>query len=302
MKPKVNVLISTYNGEKYLKEQLDSILIQTYQNIDIYVRDDGSKDGTISILKEYEKAGKIHFLQGKNVGFIDSFFTLLKDCDEAEYYAFCDQDDVWLEDKIKRAVTMLEENKEESLPILYYSNYDFYDTNMTFQSHAINKKKPSFLNCLVECINLGMTTVINENARNIAIKNLPSFCEGHDWWLYMICEGMGKVLYDETVTAKHRLHESNTSECGKNFISLQIHRIKSLFQENYFKTIHKQIQEYATYFLEDLSKENQEILKLFNIEKFRYRNQLKKLCYPKRYRQVWTDEIMIRFMFLIGAI
>ena len=48
----------------------------------------------------------------------------------------------------------------------------------------------------------------------------------------MICEGMGKVLYDETVTAKHRLHESNTSECGKNFISLQIHRIKNLFQEN----------------------------------------------------------------------
>ncbi len=84
---------------------------------------------------------------------------------------------------------------------------------MTFQSHAINaKKKPSFLNCLVECINLGMTTVINENARNIAIKRIfPSFCEGHDWWLYMICEGMkGKVLYDETVTAKHRLHESNT--------------------------------------------------------------------------------------------
>lgn len=241
-------------------------------------------------------------IQGENVGFIQSFFTLLKDCPQADYYAFSDQDDIWLEDKIQRAVRKLEENKEENLPLMYYSNYDFYYEDMTFQSHAKNKKYTSFQNCLVECANLGMTTMINETARQFALNAIPSSCEGHDWWLYMICEGMGKVLYDDMVTAKHRLHESNTSECGKSFLALQIYRVKSLLKENYFKTIHKQIQEYTNYFFKDLSEENQKILDLFNIEKFQYRNQLKKLCYPKRFRQVWSDEMMIRVMFLIGAI
>ncbi len=302
MNPKVNVLMSTYNGEKYIKEQLDSILAQTYPNIEIYVRDDGSKDNTISILKEYETKGKIHFIQGENVGFIHSFFKLLKDCNQAYYYAFSDQDDIWLEDKIQRAVRRLEENKEENLPIMYYSNYDFYYEDMTFKSHAPNRKKPSFHNCLVECINSGMNTVINEKARQLTINAIPEVCASHDWWLYMICEGMGKVIYEDVATVKHRSHGNNVSECGKSFLALQIYRIKSLFQENYFKTIHKQIQEYAKYFADDLSKENQTILKLFNIEKFRYRNQIKKLCYHKRFRQVLSDEIMIRFMFLIGAI
>ena len=112
---KVAILMSTYNGEKYLKEQIESLLAQTYGNIEIYIRDDGSKDNTIKIIKNYkEKYNNIVLKEGKNIGFINSFFELLNLCNDADYYAYCDQDDVWMNDKIERAVKFLgktDENK-----------------------------------------------------------------------------------------------------------------------------------------------------------------------------------------------
>ena len=92
--------MSTYNGEEFVAEQMDSILNQTYKNIEIIVRDDGSKDSTTKIIKEYQKKYKnIKLYEGENLGFIKSFFELLK-LVEADYYAYADQDDIWIENKI----------------------------------------------------------------------------------------------------------------------------------------------------------------------------------------------------------
>ena len=91
---KVAVLLSTYNGEKYLREQLDSIENQTYKNIQIVIRDDGSHDNTVEIINEYSKKyGNVKFIHGKNKGFIKSFFKLLEYSD-ADYFAYADQDDI----------------------------------------------------------------------------------------------------------------------------------------------------------------------------------------------------------------
>ena len=101
--------MSTYNGEKFIREQLDSILAQTYKNIEIVVRDDGSKDNTVSIVKEYmQKNSNITLYEGENLGFIKSFFELLT-LVEADYYSYADQDDVWMENKIELAVNSLNE-------------------------------------------------------------------------------------------------------------------------------------------------------------------------------------------------
>ena len=112
---KVAIIMSTYNGEKYIKEQLDSLFNHTYKNIEIYVRDDGSKDKTVEILREYEKNGKIHLFVKENKGFIKSFFECLSFCDDADYYSFCDQDDVWYEDKVERAVNALNSMNQEKI-------------------------------------------------------------------------------------------------------------------------------------------------------------------------------------------
>lgn len=105
--PKVNILLAAYQGEKHIKKQLDSLLQQTYPNITIYIRDDGSKDGTIRLIQEYiasNPTGKdiILLTDGMgNLGCPGTFYQLLGSCKEADYYAFCDQDDVWYPNKVK---------------------------------------------------------------------------------------------------------------------------------------------------------------------------------------------------------
>ncbi|MCQ4775656.1 hypothetical protein NE634_18520, partial [Lacrimispora saccharolytica] len=111
-------------------------------------------------LKKYEQDGKLHFSQGKNLGFINSFFDVMGSSGEAEYYAWCDQDDVWLPEKIERAVKKLQKDKyahknEPEQPVLYFSSYDYYNFNMKFEKHGlVHQRVPSFDNYLLDCITL----------------------------------------------------------------------------------------------------------------------------------------------------
>ncbi len=297
---KVIVLMSTYNGEKYVSEQIDSILSQTYSNIEILVRDDGSKDKTVEILKKYEKENKIQLIQGENVGFIKSFFSLIKEAGEADYYAFSDQDDVWFENKIEKAVSLLEK-EEKNIPILYFAAYDFYNANMEFTGHGgIYKKGPSFRNSLVDCITLGINCVMNKKAVEMMKQDIPQNSCGHDWWTYMLCSGLGKVIYDTTPVLKYRRHDNNVSAGGMNFIKFQIWRIKKFFVNGYFKNVKEQLKEYETLYGNKLSKENQKLLKLFTNTSFG--NWFKKVFYPKMFRQKLTDEILLRIIFVIGKL
>ena len=301
-KPKVAVILSTYNGEKYVKQQIDSILNQTYPNIEIYIRDDGSKDKTVEVLKQYEKENKIKIFPQENVGFIKSFFTALSFCDDADYYAFCDQDDEWFQDKIERAVTALNQ-KEQNKPLLYFADYDFYDDNMNFIAHSKSHPKgPSFRNAIVDCITLGINTVINKKARDMMVKsNIQKSC-GHDWTAYMICSSMGEVIYDKTATLKYRRTGKNVSPGGKGFIAFQIWRIKKFFLNDYFSNVKDELIEFEESFGNQLKPEDRKILSLFTNKKYSFTKSMKKVFYPKMFRQKWIDEIMLRIIFLIGKL
>ena len=294
----VAVVLSTYNGEKWIKEQLDSILNQTYPNIQIFVRDDGSKDGTLQILREYEKRGQIILEEGNNIGYIKSFYKVLENAKGFTYYAFCDQDDIWLDFKIQRAVEKLEKEDNEKV-LQYFSDYDYYDANMNFTKHFEGYKKgPSFQNSIVDAITLGTCSVINEKTRSLMLENGSDNICSHDWWMYFICAGMGTVIYDRTVTIKYRRNEENVSAGGKSFFSLQVYRIKHFIFGDYFQMVKRQIQKYNECFYDKLSKENQELLSLFTNEKYSFKIALKKLFYPTNL----IDEILLRFMFLIGKL
>ena len=128
--PKVNILLSTFNGEPFLGEQLDSLQSQDYPNFEIYVRDDGSTDDTVSLLQEYQvKYPNIKLVTGKNVGYIRNFYELVHSCggDKNELYAFCDQDDVWEPQKISRSVAMIQASLDPSMTV-YFSRMklDYY--------------------------------------------------------------------------------------------------------------------------------------------------------------------------------
>lgn len=307
--PKVVTVMSSYNGEKYIREQIESILNQTYSNIVLYVRDDGSSDGTIDILEEYAQKQKLILLKGKNLGFINSFFDVLKRCEEADYYAWCDQDDIWKKEKIARAVTCLEEEKIKNSdkiiePVLYFSDYDYYDEKMNFQKHGLDHKRgPSFANSLMDCIPLGFNSVFNRETRRMMLEKQPKYCCGHDWWTYMICAAFGKVIYDRGYySVQYRRLDQSVSPGGKKFLSMQVWRFKKFFLNDYFSKIREQLREFGKLYGEQLTDEKKKVMKLFEKEKYSVSLAIRKMLYPVWFRQGLAEELMVRILFLIGKL
>lgn len=299
---KVIICMSTYNGENYIEQQIESLFNQTYKNIDIYVRDDGSIDNTIKILEKYESEGKIHFIKGKNVGVVNSFYECLKEAyKNADFFAYCDQDDKWHEDKIERAVIQLNKEKED-IPVLYFSEFNYCDENLKFvNKSSVNKKGTSFENSIVECISFGISEVFN---KVLAQKILDSGTEDvcfHDWWAYMIAAGLGKVIYDNEPTVDYRRTGSNVSPSGKAGISLQIYRIKKFVMGKYFKNIRKQINKYSLQFSNELSAKNKKVIDMFSF-KYNFFKSFKKVFYTKMFRQRFLDEVFCRVLFLFGRL
>lgn len=298
---KVAVIMSTYNGEKFIKEQMDSILNQTYKNIDIIVRDDGSKDSTVEIVKEYQKKHKnIKLFEGENLGFIKSFFELLK-LAEADYYSYADQDDVWIENKIELAVNSL--NKlDDSKPNMAFGNSDYYNENMELIGYGEKNREFSFLKSLFSCIGQGMTMTVNRKTRDMIIENMPKSCFFHDWWTYILCISMGEVAYDNVTTVKYRRRKQNATSEGQGYIRLLMWRVKNLLFKNGMKDIKQQMLNFKEIYYSELSDENKEILDLFSSEKYNFFKALKKAFYPKRIRAKVLDEVMLRIIFIIGVL
>lgn len=220
IKKTVQVLLAAYNGEAFLKEQLDSILAQRNIQVSLLIRDDGSIDRTCEILAAYAKrCQNISVYAGEHKGAAGSFYDLLKHADEkADYYAFADQDDVWMEDKLARAVTLLELEKERCLqkgkenpPLLYAGNVVCVSKSLRQQKvSACQKiKKASFGNALVENICMGCTQVFDRNLWKLVKEHLPDADVMHDWWMYLAASYFGRVVYDTQPHMLYRQHEKN---------------------------------------------------------------------------------------------
>jgi glycosyltransferase involved in cell wall biosynthesis len=207
----VCVLISAYNGEQYIEDQILSVLKQRDVKVSLVVRDDGSTDRTSDILKKYENRGDLIMLPSVgNIGPALSFFELLKyapDCNN--YFSFCDQDDIWDECKLARAVMSLIA-EDPHRPTMYFSRQEVVDENLNKLGYSDLPRRIGFGNALVECITPGCTVVINALARNFLIVNPPSrLYMMHDWWIYLTLTCFGNVIYDPIPCMKYRQHINN---------------------------------------------------------------------------------------------
>ncbi len=208
---KVTVLLSTYNGSKFLLEQLDSLYGQTYPDLRILARDDGSTDSTRTILKAEQAKGRLELLDGhRNLGPAQSFFELLKSAiaTDTRYVAFCDQDDVWQRDKIARAVAKLSAVASD-LPAMYCARAELVDENLAHLGFTEAPSRIGFGNALVESIATGCTMVLNRNAAQLIGARLPSKVLIHDWWCYLVVSCFGEVVYDEAAVLRYRQHGGN---------------------------------------------------------------------------------------------
>ncbi len=213
----IQILMSTYNGEAYLKEQIESILTQDCEQFGvasytIKIRDDGSGDGTRQILQEYAEKypDRISWYQGENVGVIQSFFDLMLQADVCDYYAFADQDDYWMPEKITRGIESLEK-KSADKPLLYCCRPKLVDEKLHTIESTIERPvmRPSFRNAMIENIATGCTEVFNRNLYEMVIQQLPQFTVMHDWWLYLVATCFGEIVYDETSYICYRQHGGN---------------------------------------------------------------------------------------------
>lgn len=230
----VAILMSTYNGQKYLREQMESLLQQEGVTLKIVVRDDGSRDNTIQILEDYcNKYDFITVLKENNIGVSKSFNCLCGyACEnvEADYYAFCDQDDVWYKDKLIVAVNKLE-NLPNDKPNLYFSNLKMVDENLNyirdlFMPGEVRIGSPM---ALIQVFTYGCTCVFNR-------KGLDDFCAipinemFHDHWIFELCTYLGSVYYDETAHINYRQHTSNVSGAKSKGLKLLQVRLNTFFK------------------------------------------------------------------------
>jgi glycosyltransferase involved in cell wall biosynthesis len=188
-----------YNGAKYLAEQLDSIEAQTHTNWRLYVSVDGSDDGTMEILQAYQLrwgADRLNVREGPHRGFCCNFLSLAADSSiEADYYAFCDQDDVWLREKLSVAVNYLT-LQYPNLPQVYCSRTQYVSHNLKPLGMSTAFPYPrTFRNALVQSIAGGNTMVFNHAAKSLlnaaGLVDVPS----HDWWVYILVEAAGGMVF-----------------------------------------------------------------------------------------------------------
>jgi glycosyltransferase involved in cell wall biosynthesis len=206
--PAVEVLLSTYNGGRYLRQLLDSILGQKGVRLRLTVRDDGSSDDTLDILRTYANAGVLDFDTGSNIGVANSFLELLRNAsEEFQFTAFADQDDVWLSDKLLRAVTAL---SGEAGPAMYCSSLEVVDSSLKrLRTTRPAPRGASFQNAVVQNIATGCTIVLNHAATALLRERLPRSVFMHDWWIYQAISGVGRVIVDEEPRVLYRQHDAN---------------------------------------------------------------------------------------------
>lgn len=210
-KHSVAVVLATYNGEKYLREQLDSLLRQKGVSVRILVRDDGSKDGTTAILDEYQSKGLLSWYTGKHLNVQKGYLDLLKHAPQSEYYAFCDQDDVWDDDKLLFAVTELDEMPAEK-PAMYYCGQRLVDENLKLISiHKIASDRSPHTNFLISNV-AGCTAAFNRCLVEAVNSAEPDFILMHDSWLFKVCLALGGNYFaDSAAHINYRQHGSNVA-------------------------------------------------------------------------------------------
>jgi glycosyltransferase involved in cell wall biosynthesis len=212
----ITILLALYNGAKNLEMQLQSIAYQTYNKWSLIVSDDGSIDQGPKIVRQFcnrHPDKKITLIDGPKKGFVFNFLSLLSAADpNAAFIALSDQDDIWAEDKIERAILKLRKFPAGT-PALYCSRMHIWNDHSEASSlSTLFPKPPSFQNALVQNIASGNTMVFNNAALEILQSTGPLSADTacHDWWIYQMISGAGgRVIYDTEAFIKYRQHDGN---------------------------------------------------------------------------------------------
>lgn len=303
----VSILLGTYNGEKYIGRQLESIRSQTYKNWVLYISDDGSSDDTLKIVKEFAAEfpdGKVNLLDGPRKGFAQNFLSMLQNKNiHSEFYAFSDQDDVWLDDKLEVSLNALYSKANENSYLLYGSRTTLIDENeKPIGFSPLFERNFCLENALVQSYAGGNTMVMNHNVKYF-IENIQVDFDivSHDWFLYILCSALnGMIIYDSNSKILYRQHGGNL--VGSNLgISSKLYRLKKIYSGEY-----KKWNKLNLYFLDlikkDVGNKNKRVIGLFYKKERFWFQRILNIVKSGVFRQKKYETLFFIIMAMLGKL
>jgi len=276
----VEVLLATYNGEQFLREQIDSILAQDYPNIRTLVRDDGSSDGTVTILNEYAVKYPDRFRvmpPSPGAGSAKDNFLLLMKASTAEYICFSDQDDVWLPDKVtrtKQVMDQLESQWTSDIPLLVFTDLQVVDEQLRVLHNSLwehENIKPERIHrlpwLLTQNLVTGCTVMLNRRLLELA-SNMPSDALMHDHWIALLAASMGQSGFVNAQTILYRQHKRNVTGATKKTATTPLQYLqqrvrRSKLRETQWQTSQRQAQALLRTHNAQLSAKNRHVIEAY---------------------------------------
>lgn len=280
----VIVLMSTYNGEKYIVEQIESIMRQKDVCVRLYIRDDGSTDKTIDLIQQMKEIHKeqLFWIKGENIGYRRSFLRLLEECGTADYYAFSDQDDIWDEIKLHKAIEKIE-SRNENEPILYASGLLLTDENLQNQLlKSINESRTNLKANFLRGTLAGCTFVFNDllagKVKMICTDHLPEqSMPSHDFLVSSLAFSVGEVIVDNQSYILHRRHATSWGADGHMWLKrLKVECHNMFYRKNVASLVAKAI---LSLFSDELKTENRDFLESVAHNTDSIKSKWKLICY-----------------------
>ena len=311
----IAVLLSAYNGEKYIRQQIDSILRQKdIESLTLYIRNDGSTDGTLEAIKDLQNSCRneynydnrdIEIIDGENIGLVASFFELLHYAHERnhDFYSFSDQDDYWLPDKIDVAITTLEQNGS-NVPMLYSACSTIVDENLEHSNGRtqIQLRDITFYNTAIQNFCPGHNQVMNKRLADIVVsktKYSPQIYS-HDSWITNVAVVRGKIIFDNNPHVLYRQHGNNQLSYGKNKIGWITDHFKRLLQKQEGRKIAIQLKYFIECYGHYLTEEQiEETRHFFDCQSSIFK-RIKYVMTSRLYRQKKFETIICKIIYLLG--
>lgn len=298
--------MSAYNGQKYIAEQIDSILTQKGIHVELYIRDDGSKDYTRDILREYTRHhDNIHVSLGTNLGAARSFIEGLINAPECDYYSFSDQDDYWEQDKLFRAVNFIRQNGEPDKPTLYYSNLKVSDEDLNIiRTTSIDKRIKTLEAMITRRYIAGCTMMMNFRLREI-IKSRPvtmdMLAQNHDSFIVSAAYSTGaSVICDPEAHILYRQHRNNLAGSPTSLVA----RIRKEYRSFMNRDISEAriAQGLIDYYGDILTPEAKDVLTLVAGYREKFLSRMKIFCSHKFVTGDWRLTLTGKVKALLGRL
>lgn len=303
---RVAILMATYNGERFVEEQLRSLMAQSHKDFKVFVRDDNSSDATRSIVSQLAVSdARIELLsEHDNLGVTQNFFRLLEKAgSDFDAYAFCDQDDHWLPEKLADAVQALEAASDASTPQLYFARLAIVNERLEALGYSPIPEVLSFWNAVAQNVVTGCTAVINRSARELILRShyTDTRLWSHDWWLYLVLSRFGRLLYNPKAGILYRQHELNLMGSKQNRLAQFFHRLTSASSKKLDARRPSQlIRVFLDSFEGELSPEERQFLQRACDPSLGFWARLGGVFDKKWVRQSKSDTLVLKLRYILG--